>query len=148
MITILSTLLGFLGAAFPEFFKMLQDKGDKKHEIEILKLQIEQSKQGHSAKMDEIGIDADARFFEAAHQPQQIIGIGWVDALNATVRPVLAYSFFLLYASVKAVKIYAFAWPLLPWQLEAVWGEEDMMIFCSIIGFYFGSRAMKQLKKG
>ena len=92
-------------------------------------------------------MQADAAFFEAAHRPQQVIGLRWVDALNATVRLVLAYAFFLLYASMKAVQISAMTWPILPWQLPLIWTEEDMAIFCSIIGFYFGSRSLGKMKK-
>ena len=34
------------------------------------------------------------------------VGIKWVDALNGTVRPILAYSFFLLYSAVKYANLY------------------------------------------
>jgi hypothetical protein len=68
-------------------------------------------------------------------------GIRWVDALNGTVRPVIAYSFFILYALVKGMQFSAG----LPWLL---WTEEDQAIFAGIISFYFGQRAMSKLRQG
>jgi len=62
-------------------------------------------------------------------------------ALNGTVRPVIAYSFFALYASVKAIQFSA----NLPWLL---WTAEDQAIFAGIISFYFGQRAMSKLRGG
>jgi len=70
-----------------------------------------------------------------------------VDALNGTVRPVLAYSFFLLYGAVKYAQITMLldsinlleAFPL-------IWQDEDQTIFAGIISFYFGARAMSKLR--
>ncbi len=68
-------------------------------------------------------------------------GIKWVDVLNGTVRPVIAYSFFILYAVIKAMQFSAD----LPWLL---WTVEDQAIFAGIISFYFGQRAMSKLRQG
>ena len=46
MITLLGSLLGFLSAAFPDFLKLFRDAQDRKHELKILELQMQQQAQG------------------------------------------------------------------------------------------------------
>jgi hypothetical protein len=140
MITLLGSLLGFIGAAFPDFLKLFKEKADRKHELAILQLQLEQQKQGHSNRLEEIYVEADIAESKALYKTYNT-GIRWVDALNGTVRPVVAYCFFLLYASVKIMHFSAD----LPWLL---WTEEDQAIFAGIISFYFGQRAMGKVRGG
>jgi hypothetical protein len=54
MITLLSSLLGFFGSAFPDVLKLFKDNQDRKHELKILELQLAQQAQGHSNKLEEI----------------------------------------------------------------------------------------------
>jgi hypothetical protein len=140
MITLLGSLLGFIGAAFPDFLKLFKEKADRKHELAILQLQLEQQKQGHSNRLEEIYVEADIAESKALYKTYNT-GIRWVDALNGTVRPVVAYCFFLLYASVKIMHFSAD----MPWLL---WTEEDQAIFAGIISFYFGQRAMGKVRGG
>ena len=137
MITLLGTLLGFLGAAFPDFLKLLRDKADREHELKILALQMEQARQGGAQRLEEIRTGADIAESQAIYKTWAS-GIRWVDALNGTVRPVIAYAFFLLYAGVKCAQM-----THTPWLM---WNEEDQAIFAGIISFYFGQRAMGKLR--
>ena len=41
MVTLLASLSGFFGALFPQVIKYFFDKNDKKHELEVLKLQLD-----------------------------------------------------------------------------------------------------------
>jgi len=140
MITLLGSLLGFISAAFPDLIKLFRDAQDRKHEITILQMQMEQQKQGASQRLEEIQVNADIAESSALYKTYTT-GISWVDALNGTVRPVITYSFFILYASVKAMQFSA----NLPWLL---WTAEDQAIFAGIISFYFGQRAMSKLRSG
>jgi hypothetical protein len=97
MITLLGSLLGFLSAAFPDFLKLFRDAQDRKHELKILEMQMEQQKLGASQRLEEIQVNADIAESQALYRTYNT-GIRWVDALNGTVRPVIAYSFFILYA--------------------------------------------------
>ncbi len=146
MITLLGALLGFLGSAFPDFMKLWRDKLDRAHELKILEMQMEQARQGHATRLEEIGATADINESRALYKTYNT-GIRWVDSLNGTVRPVLAYCFFLLYASVKFLQFSLAAEPPLPWQIGQLWTQEDAAIFAGIISFYFGSRAMGKLRK-
>ena len=140
MITLLGSLLGFFGAAFPDILKLFKDSADRKHELAILQMQVEQQKQGHANRLEEIYVEADIAESRALYKTYST-GIRWVDALNGTVRPVVAYCFFILYATVKFMHYSAD----LPWLL---WTEEDQAIFSGIISFYFGQRAMSKVRGG
>ena len=140
MITLIGSLLGFISAAFPDFLKLIRDHQDRKHELTILQLQMQQQAQGHTNRLEEIQVEADIAESRALYKTYNT-GIRWVDALNGTVRPVIAYSFFILYALVKLMQFFAD----LPWLL---WTPEDQAIFAGIISFYFGQRAMSKLRQG
>jgi len=139
MLTLLSSLLGLFSSALPDLLKYFQDKQDKAHELDVMKLQMEMQAAGASQRLDEINANADIAETTALYKTYTT-GVHWVDALNGTVRPVIAYSFFILYAFVKYNQITA-----MPWQL---WTEDDQIIFSGIISFYFGSRAMSKIRAG
>jgi hypothetical protein len=147
MITLLGTLIGFISSLFPEVSKQVQDRRDKAHELKLLELQMQQATTQSMHRADEIDAGYDAATSNALYSTWKT-DIGWVDALNGTVRPVIAYAFFLLYACVKLMQFHALdVIAPLPWQLSALWAEEDQAIFAGIIAFYFGSRGMKKARE-
>lgn len=148
MITLLGAIIGFISAAFPDLLKLWRDAADRKHELTILRLQLEQQAQGHTQRLEEINAQADIAESHALYKTYHS-GIKWVDALNGTVRPVLAYAFFLLYFTIKCMQftMVDIANPL-PWQVNMLWAVEDQAIFAGIISFYFGQRAMSKARSG
>ncbi|MGX8189530.1 hypothetical protein [Rickettsia conorii] len=75
-------------------------------------------------------------------------GVSWVDALNGSVRPVLAYSFFAMYGGVKYVQYKSLkSSALLVEYLDILWSIEDQTIFVEIISFYFGQHTFSKLWK-
>ncbi len=148
MITLLGSLIGFISAAFPDLLKIWRDAADRKHELTILRMQMEQAAQGHQQRLEEINTQADIAESKALYKTYYS-GIRWVDALNGTVRPVLAYAFFLLYFTIKCMQfaMVDLGDPL-PWQLDILWSTEDQAIFAGIISFYFGQRAMCKVRGG
>lgn len=146
MITLISAALGFLGSAMPEFLKLYQEKKDREHELVVMDRQIEQVAAGHSQRLEEVRIAEDSKQLASLYQTWKS-NIAWVDALNGTVRPVLAYAFFLLYFAIKWMQFSMMdASAPLPWQIEALWNEEDQAIFAGIIAFYYGQRAMRKAR--
>lgn len=145
MITVVSALVGFVSAAFPDLLKLVRDHQDRKHELRILEMQMQQQAQGHTQRLEEIGANADIAEAVAIYKTYYS-GIEWVDALNGTVRPVLAYAFFLFYALVKVLQFSMLSESPLPWQIEALWSVEDQAIFAGIISFYYGQRAMSKFR--
>ena len=148
MMTLLATLVGFISSAFPDLLKIWRDAADRKHELTILQMQMEQAAQGHSQRLEEINAQADISETRALYRTYST-GIRWVDALNGTVRPVLAYTFFLLYFVIKCMQfaVVDLSDPL-PWHMATLWSVEDQAIFAGIISFYFGQRAMSKVRQG
>ena len=145
MITLFASLFGFLSSLVPDGMKMLRDAQDRKHELKILEMQMAQQAAGHSQRLEEINTNADIAESAALYKTYKV-GVKWVDALNGTVRPVLAYSFFALYAAVKWWQWQMLPDQAMPWQIEVLWTEEDRAIFAGIIAFYFGQRAMGKVR--
>jgi len=139
MITALASLFGFLSSMLPELVAFFKDRADREHELKILELQMRQQREGQQARLEEIRTQGDAATSRALYKTWYS-GIGWVDALNGTVRPVIAYAFFLLYAMVKIMQLHSG----LPWLL---WTEEDQAIFAGIISFYYGQRAFGKVRR-
>ncbi|PJF37983.1 MAG: hypothetical protein CUN55_19315 [Phototrophicales bacterium] len=107
---------------------------------------MEQQAQGHSNRLEEINVQADIAESRALYKTYST-GVRWVDSLNGTVRPVLAYAFFLLYTSVKWAQISMLLdTTTLQEAIPLVWQMEDQAIFAGIISFYFGQRAMGKLR--
>ena len=148
MVTLLGSLIGFISAAFPDLLKIWRDHADRQHELTILRMQMEQASQGHQQRLEEINTQADIAESKALYKTYYS-GIKWVDALNGTVRPVLAYAFFLLYFTIKCMQfaVVDLGNPL-PWHMDMLWSVEDQAIFAGIISFYFGQRAMSKVRSG
>ena len=148
MMTLLGSLIGFTSAAFPDLLKLWRDAADRQHELTILRMQMEQQAAGHTQQLEEIHVEADIAESKALYR-SYYSGIRWVDALNGTVRPVLAYAFFLLYFTIKCMQfaMVDLSNPL-PWHMTMLWSVEDQAIFAGIISFYFGQRAMSKVRNG
>lgn len=144
MITLLASIAGFVTSIIPEIFKFLTDKVDKKHELEIMDRQIQMQKNGVSARLEEVSNFADVAETKALYTTFKS-GIFWVDALNASIRPLLAYSFFALYAVIKYFQFQMIA-NITNHKIiiEILWTVDDQAIFAGIISFYFGQRAMNK----
>ena len=72
---------------------------------------------------------------------------GFVNALRGSVRPVLTYAFFTLFATIKGVTLYTMVTTEgmdLSAGMLAIWDEETQAIFSAIIAFWFGNRAMSK----
>lgn len=141
MITILGSLIGFLASVFPEIMGLFKGRQDNQQELAMYQLQLQAMQIQGSQKMDELVAQTDMTSIAAAHAPQQMTEIKWIDGLNGTVRPVIAYALFLLYAGIKSYQLYHMGTAITdtPWLY---WTEEDQAIWASIVCFYFGSRQM------
>ena len=146
MLTLLGSLLGFISSTFPDLLKFWQDKQDRKHELQILDRQMEQMRLGHNQRLDEIAINADVSQSLALYKHDSLpSGVTWVDGLRASVRPMITYGFFILFAWVKLSAVV-----LLMNQdglnineaLIQIWDGETQALFAGILSFWFGSRSL------
>jgi len=157
MLTILGSLIGFLGSFAPKVLQMWQDKKDKAHELAVMALQIQAQKDIGAQKLEEVKVSAESAEMVALYEHAKITpsGVKWVDAflalLTGSVRPVLTYSFFGLYAIVKyaqAVSASSFYSNMtVTSALAKTWTEEDAAIFATIITFWFSGRILQKFFK-
>jgi hypothetical protein len=145
MITLLASLIGFISSLIPEIMKFFLDKNDKKHELHLLEQQLKMRKMGYNSA-DEVITENNYREIQALYKTYRT-GICWVDALNGTVRPVLAYSFFAIYTFIKYLQYKVIAASVsLSEIVNLLWSVDDQAIFAGIISFYFGQRALSKLR--
>ncbi len=146
MIALLASIAGFISSLIPEIVRIYKDKNDKKHELEILSKQIEFTKMNLAQKIEEVKTVHDVSEFVNLYSTYKT-GICWVDALNGTVRPVMAYCFFGLYALLKYTQYKAimFIAEDAVQYIEILWTTDDQAIFAGIISFYFGQRTFSKL---
>ena len=146
MLTLLGSLLGFISSTFPDLLKLWQDKQDRKHELQILDRQMEQMRLGHNQRLDEIAINADVSQSLALYKhDSQPSGVTWVDGLRASVRPVITYGFFILFAWVKLsadVLLMNQGGLSVNEALIQIWDAETQALFAGILSFWFGSRSL------
>jgi len=157
MLTLLSTLIGFLSSGLPKILDFFQDKSDKKHELELARMQTERelnlAEIGYQAqqKAEEIKLEqTQVEGFYAERQSlyQHDIEIGkgaaqWVINMRAMVRPTITFGLFALLVIVDIVGI-AYAWSHgadFKVMMDTVWDDETQAIWASIISFWFGSQA-------
>ena len=67
---------------------------------------MEMQKLGHQQRLEEIEVQADIVESKALYKHDRPVGVAWVDSLRASVRPVITYAFFLLFAAVKGSGLY------------------------------------------
>lgn len=139
----LSTIFGLLSGLIPNFLKYLEMKAQHKHEVELLRLQIEAASRG--IEMQAIANDRDS----ARDHDVTISGNGFMEALRASVRPVITYAFFGLFVVVKvSAVVLLFRQGTNPMEiLNTIWDAYTMAIFGSVLGFWFGSRSMQRLNE-
>lgn len=146
MITILASLVGFISSLIPEIMKFFLDKNDKKHELQILEQQIKIRKETNLSQLEEIVAINGFKESQSLYKTYKT-GICWVDALNGTVRPVLAYSFFAIYTFIKYLQYKVISSSVTINEIvNILWSVDDQAIFAGIISFYFGQRAVSKLR--
>lgn len=160
MMTIISTVLSFLMGGIPKIFDAIQDKADKKHELELARMQTEREMQmmaaGYAAqakveeiRTEQVQINADMQTHMALlqHDTESAKGASqWVINARAMVRPGITYGMFLLLLFVDIFGFY-YAWKTgvaFDIALNLLWDDDSQQIFASIIAFYFGGQAFKK----
>jgi hypothetical protein len=152
----------------PKILDFLQDRQDKKHELNLAQMQIqrelEMRKLGFEAQervehihTQQLEIETKSAEKQSLVQAQQAemqaiyahdmsLNEGtstWMKNLRASVRPVITYGFFFLLVFID-VGLFAYGWSRgVPFTelAEMLWDSETQALFASIIAFHFGGRA-------
>lgn len=154
MITALISLFsGLFSGVVPEILKEVKDSRAHRREIEFLqvnqKMALERAQYEASVKIEEsrtnaavAEIHANEESFKALMQQAMTpVGIGWIDGLNAVVRPLTAIAFMVLFAVALLAYIFGFG------AAEPGFGSAMGALFTEmmqgVVAFMFGARAVK-----
>jgi hypothetical protein len=162
MFSLISTLGGLLVSGLPKLLEYFQDKSDKKHELELSRMQtereLEMMERGFlaQAKVEEIRTDqvmmqTDAEMTKAAYAHDAKVlekAAPWASTFVATVRPVVTYLFVAeLFIINIGIGIYLFTHGTLITNVDdfikatdMIFSEDEMAMLGAIIGYWFGSR--------
>jgi hypothetical protein len=149
MLTLIGSLLGFVSSLFPDLLKLFRERQDRRHELAIMDRQMEMMRSGHQQRLEEIQVQADIAESQALYKSAVPTGVKWVDALAGTVRPVITYAFFALFAAVKGSALYvliAVEGMLLAQALPQIWDPETQALFAAVMSFWFGQRALAKAR--
>jgi hypothetical protein len=156
MLSILSAVLGFATSGLPSVLQFFQQKGDQKHEQSMARLDMERAlalaEKGYASqerieefRTDQVEMETYAQERIALYNHDKKLSEGaspWVINLRASVRPIITYIFVFI---VLFIDIVGLIWAIksgvdFVTALEIIFSDEEMAIFASIIGFWFGSR--------
>lgn len=162
MLSLFSTLGGLLISGLPKLLEFFQDKADKAHEANLMRLQMEREMQmaqlGFMAqerieeiRTEQVAMQTEAQMTEAALKHDQKVldrASQWVANYVGTVRPTVTYIFVLELVLINsAIAWYAFTQPGLIVDVQSfltvadvIFSDDEMAMLGGIIGFWFGSR--------
>jgi hypothetical protein len=162
MLSLFSTLGGLLISGLPKLLEYFQDKQDKRHELDLAKIQVEQNlqmmREGYVAQQrieeirtDQVAMQTDAQMTEAALKHDEKVldrASQWVANYVGTVRPTVTYIFVIELVIINiALTYYLFTHPHLIATVDdlikyadIIFSSDEMAMLGGIIGFWFGSR--------
>lgn len=149
MLTVISSLLGFLSPFLTNVLDLFKSAQSHKQNIELMKLQIDAAAQGHQFNMEKMLAEADMVKTKAVYEHDSAISSGaslWVTNLRGSVRPIVTYTFFFLFIFIEAtVLIHAMQQGKdLLQGLSLIWNQDTQSMFALIISFWFGSRIVER----
>jgi hypothetical protein len=133
----------------PSVVRIFERKQELKHEIELSKIKLDASIRAAESnlKLEEIKADV-AEGQSIRDHDKSLDGGKFINALRASIRPVVTYLFFFLFVAVKVSAAYVMLsnGQSVPEMLKAVWDQETMALFSTIMAFWFGSRFLEKME--
>ncbi len=142
MIELVGSLLGFGTSMVPSIISYFQDSKDKAHELalheKIAASNIKEAEVTGELANLALELKADIASTKASHKPLQMTGIGFIDGLRGSVRPIITYWFMALYSYSKYV-VYT--------QGGEMWTSWDQTLLATVVSFWFGERLIRKVMK-
>ncbi len=148
MLALLSPLIGIFGSLLPSIVRIFERKQELKYEIELTKIKLDASLEAAKANLVLEEVKADIAEGQSLRDHDKSIDGGkFLNALRASIRPVITYVFFILFVAVKVSAAYVMlsSGQSVPEMLDAVWDSETMALFATIMAFWFGSRVIEKM---
>ena len=149
MLSLLGSVLGFGTSFLPKVMDYFQDRADKAHELKVMDLQMKAQSDAHIQRLEEINTQADIDQMKAMYRHDANLhknAASWTSSLSASVRPVITYCFFGLFAFVEISAYLALTATGLSAgdAVSIVWSEDIQALFAAVISFWFGNRMVSK----
>lgn len=137
-----------MGNFLPQVVSYFEKSRDYKHELDMLAIKAQYTRQ--DTELEIAKIDSQASINEGTSvrtHDSTLDGGKYINALRASVRPVITYFFFFVFVAIKCIALYHGIYiqnlPILT-LLPIIWDLETAAIFASIIAFWFGGRIIEK----
>jgi hypothetical protein len=150
MLALLSPFFGIIGSLLPSVVRIFERKQEIKYEIELTKIKLDAAERQADLNFNIEMVKGDSQSRQSAlDHDKSLDGGKFINALRASVRPVITYTFFFVFIAVKvaAAHVMLTTGQSVPEMLRSVWDPETMALFSTIIAFWFGSRVMEKQER-
>jgi hypothetical protein len=127
---------------------MFERKQEIKYEIELTKIKLDAAREQGQIQLSIENVKADTEEGTSLRSHDTSLDGGkYINALRASIRPIITYIFFFLFVAVKIAAAYVMlkTGQSIPEMLKAVWDPETMALFSTIIAFWFGTRVLEKM---
>lgn len=146
--TILGSLVGFAGSALGPIAEYFNKKEDAKLAIRKMEHAAILSKQGFDQEQIIMTLRAPAEEHQRLidHDIAISKGTGFIAGLQKSVRPMITYAFFGLFAAVEVSLLYNLGESGMPWNeaVPYIWDGETSALFATVLSFWFGNRVYEK----
>lgn len=150
MMALLGSLLGFGTSFLPEILNYFKAGQEHKHNLERMQLEMDLMSKRAELKIQILDKEADIAETEGLYSHDQGLDGGrFVNALRASVRPVITYVFFGLFCAIKITALLALmdSGVEMGRALSMLWDSETSALFSAVLSFWFGGRAISKYMK-
>ena len=153
--TLLGSLFGGLFRMMPEVLKWLDRKDERAHELSMFDKQLEADKLKADSAQQLLVTQTNATtavadiqaMIEATKAQSTLVGVKWVDAVSALMRPTITFWWVIVMYSVALYAQYTILIMNGAANTAAIlqlWGTDEKMIVASIISFWFVDRSLRR----
>ena len=151
---LLGSIFGGIFRLIPEVLKLLDKANERKHELNMFRLQTDLEKLRGEFRMEEKYVDYSIQQLDTIkeafrEQSETAKNAGqFVSAISALVRPGITWCFFFMYAAVKIAALVIAFQTNAPWYevLSKSWDSNDFGVFTMCLTFWFVGRSIEKYK--
>ena len=147
---LIGSILGFGSSVVPAITEHYKSKRTMEFELKKMEKMAELQMKGYDheiKRFQEMGLHEEQKAL-LAHDTAISKGEGFMSALQKSVRPVITYAFFALFAAIEITLLRESInnGMSLTQALNILWDDDTKAIFAAIISFWFGSRAIEKAR--
>ena len=153
MLSLLGSLLGFGTSFLPNILGFMEKGQSNKHELRLLEAKAKHAEVLSKLKVEELDAKADVEESRSIYMHASEIAknnkSSFISALQASVRPVITYFFFILFATIKGLAVYVAVQEGddVSQAILNSWDQETAILFSTVVSFWFGGRAMRKIRE-